>query len=73
MNYLGISYEVKHLPQLDEAFIPFGVWMEAYRKGANKPLPSPSSATGAAFRCITPKFTARPSGPRPITGMWSGM
>lgn len=38
MNYLGISYEVKHLPQLDKAFIPFGVWMEAYRKGANKPL-----------------------------------
>lgn len=38
MNYLGISYEVKHLPQLDEAFIPFGVWMEAYRQGAEKPL-----------------------------------
>ena len=27
MNYLGIDYDVKNMPVLDEGFIPFGVWM----------------------------------------------
>lgn len=38
MNYLGISYELRHLPELDPAFIPFGAWISAYEKGAQKPL-----------------------------------
>ena len=38
MNYLGIQYDLKHIPELDPGFIPFGVWMESYRKGASKPL-----------------------------------
>lgn len=38
MNYLGIEYSVKNLPALDEEFIPFGVWIDAYEKGAEKPL-----------------------------------
>ena len=38
MNYLGIDYSVKHLPVLDEEFIPFGVWLDAYEQGAEKPL-----------------------------------
>ena len=38
MNYLGIDYSVKHLPALDPDFIPFGVWLDAYEKGAQKPL-----------------------------------
>ena len=38
MNYLGIEYSVKNLPVLDHDFIPFGVWIDAYRKGADKPL-----------------------------------
>lgn len=38
MNYLGIDYSVKHLPVLDEDFIPFGVWLDAYEQGAEKPL-----------------------------------
>ena len=38
MNYLGIEYSVKNLPELDPKFIPFGVWMDAYLKGASKPI-----------------------------------
>ena len=30
MNYLGIEYSVKNLPELDPDFIPFGVWIDAY-------------------------------------------
>ena len=38
MQYLGIEYQMKHPPKLDPTFIPFGVWREAYLKGAEKPL-----------------------------------
>ena len=38
MNYLGIDYNVKNMPVLDPDFIPFGVWIKAYEKGATKPL-----------------------------------
>ena len=38
MNYLGVEYSVKNLPVLDPEFIPFGVWIDAYEKGATKPL-----------------------------------
>ncbi|MBP3479605.1 MAG: ROK family protein, partial [Oscillospiraceae bacterium] len=38
MNYLGISYDMKHVPQLDPGFIPFGVWMNEYSKGAQQPI-----------------------------------
>ena len=38
MKYLGVEYNVNHLPELDEGFIPFGVWSEAYLKGAAKPI-----------------------------------
>ena len=38
MEYLGVAYDVKNLPELDQEFIPFGVWMEAYLKGATKPI-----------------------------------
>ncbi len=38
MQYLGVNYEIKHIPALDPDFIPFGVWSEAYLKGAQKPL-----------------------------------
>ena len=34
MEYLGVRYEAKHLPELDPQFVPFGVWMNAYRVGA---------------------------------------
>ena len=30
MQYLGVEYSVKHMPELDPDFIPFGVWLEAY-------------------------------------------
>ena len=38
MEYLGIRYEMKNIPALDSGFIPFGVWMDAYEKGATKPI-----------------------------------
>ncbi len=38
MQYLGVNYEVKNIPILDPGFIPFGIWAEAYRKGAKQPL-----------------------------------
>ncbi len=36
MQYLGIDYSVKNVPQLDSGFIPFGVWADAYRKDAKQ-------------------------------------
>ena len=38
MQYLGIEYNMKHVPKLDSTFIPFGIWRAAYLKGATKPL-----------------------------------
>ena len=38
MQYLGIPYDLKHIPALDPGFIPFGIWADAYRKGAAQPL-----------------------------------
>lgn len=38
MNYLGIDYSLKNKPLLDPEFIPFGVWIDAYEQGAEKPL-----------------------------------
>ena len=29
MEYLGVKYELKHVPELDPEFIPFGVWTDA--------------------------------------------
>ena len=38
MQYLGISYQMKHAPKLDPAFIPFGIWSDAYRANAKTPI-----------------------------------
>ena len=38
MRYLGIPFEMKHIPELDPGFIPMGIWMENYRKGAAHPI-----------------------------------
>ena len=38
MNYLGVNYEMQYIPALDPEFIPFGVWADAYRKGAKEPI-----------------------------------
>ena len=38
MNYLGVNYEMQYVPALDPEFIPFGVWANAYREGAKKPI-----------------------------------
>ena len=38
MEYLGIHYEMKNGPELDPGYIPFGIWAQAYGKGAKKPL-----------------------------------
>ena len=46
MQYLGVNYEHKHIPVLDPGYIPFGVWVEAYLKGAKKPLAIAVERTG---------------------------
>ena len=38
MQYLGVNYEIKHIPTLDPGFIPFGIWAEAYLKDAKQPI-----------------------------------
>ena len=38
MQYLGIRYSIQFPPVLDPEFIPFGIWSEAYRKNAAKPI-----------------------------------
>lgn len=38
MEYLGIEYQLKNTPVLDPGFIPFGVWMKEYLKGADHPI-----------------------------------
>lgn len=38
MEYLGVKYDLKHVPELDPEFIPFGVWTDAYLKGAKQPI-----------------------------------
>ena len=38
MNYLGIEFTLKNTPALDESFIPFGVWQQAYLKKAKRPF-----------------------------------
>ena len=38
MKYLGISFDMKHSPELDPDFIPFGVWATAYGRNAKQPL-----------------------------------
>ena len=38
MRYLGIDYDIKNMPVLDEQFVPFGVWMREYLKGATHPI-----------------------------------
>ena len=38
MQYLGVTYSMKNVPELDPGFIPFGVWADAYREGAKQPI-----------------------------------
>ena len=38
MQYLGINFDMKHIPELDPGFIPFGVWANEYEKTATKPV-----------------------------------
>lgn len=38
MKYLGITFNVKNMPELDPEFIPLGPWLKAYLQGADKPI-----------------------------------
>ena len=38
MQYLGISFDMKHIPELDPGFIPFGVWANEFEKTATQPV-----------------------------------
>ena len=38
MTYLNISFDYKNRVSLDPEFVPFGVWSEAFLKGAERPF-----------------------------------
>ena len=38
MQYLGVNFDIKRVPELDPGFIPFGVWMNSYLEGAKQPI-----------------------------------
>ena len=38
MQYLGIHFDMKHIPELDPGFIPFGIWANEYEKTATMPV-----------------------------------
>ena len=38
MQYLGVNFDMKHIPKLDPGFIPFGVWVNSYLKDAKQPI-----------------------------------
>ena len=38
MTYLGVSFDYKNKPVLDESFLPFGVWAKAFLEGADRPF-----------------------------------
>ncbi len=38
MNFLNVEIPVKNLPELDEGFIPLGLFFKSYEQGAQKPL-----------------------------------
>ena len=38
MQYLGVNFNIKHIPELDPGFIPFGVWVTSYLEGAKQPI-----------------------------------
>ncbi len=73
MEYLGVSYEARHLPKLDPQFIPFGAWVEAYQKGRNSRWRLQWSGIRAIFLCTIRRSTARRKWPRPIIAMSSAM
>lgn len=38
MNFLNVEIPVKNLPELDQGFVPLGLFFKHYEKGAQKPL-----------------------------------
>ena len=38
MQYLGVNFDIKHIPELDPGFVPFGVWANSYLEGAKQPV-----------------------------------
>ena len=38
MNFLNVDVSPKHIPVLDEGFVPLGLFFQNYQKGAEKPL-----------------------------------
>ncbi len=38
MEYLGISYDYRNIPELDRSFIPFAAWTQAYLRDADRPF-----------------------------------
>ena len=73
MEYLGVSYEARHLPKLDPQFIPFGAWVEAYQKGAQQPLAIAVERDQGHISVHHTKIHGTPRWRRRTTAMWSGL
>ena len=70
MNYLGIDYDVKNMPVLDEGFVPFGVWMKAYLEGATQPIAVAVEREDGLIS-VRESAIAAASSPRPTSATWS--
>lgn len=56
MNYLGIDFQLTHMPELDGEFIPFGAWIDAYLKGASHPISIAVERTGGKISVRSTKI-----------------
>ena len=56
MNYLGIDFQLTHMPELDGEFIPYGAWIDAYLKGASHPISIAVERTGGKISVRSTKI-----------------
>ncbi len=60
MNYLGIEFQLTHMPELDGEFIPFGAWIDAYLKDAAHPISIAVERTGGKISVRSTKIYNTP-------------
>lgn len=73
MQYLGIEYNMKHTPKLDQQFVPFGVWRAACLKDAKKPIAIAVERDKGRVSVHHTCIHGTPEMARPTTAMWSAI
>ena len=73
MEYLGVSFDMKNVPELDPEFIPFGLWAESYLRVLLSLLLSLWKRTRVTFLSTTPRFMALLKWQRLTIAISSGM